>query len=280
MHLPAVVDYPLVAIGDLHGRRDWLAALVGRLRALPEWPDCRLVFLGDLVDRGPDVRGTLDLVIQLLRERPGSTVVSGNHDYGLLRAARLDGGPPSDYWTPHYGRNYDHESTFRSYLGREPNYTDFADWQKDLDELCEAMPKEHRELLAAMPWVAEAPGHVFLHNGLSPDLAESAEEQMAALRAQIWGDALHPIPGTRTAELWQTHYPVWLGADKRLSKDPLPLPGRVQVTGHMPVERPDVNGVRIRIDTAAGRREPLTGCLLRSATAEPVFVFSNGGGPT
>jgi serine/threonine protein phosphatase 1 len=98
------------------------------------------------------------------------------------------------------------------------------------------------------------------------------------LRQRRWDDAPRPRPGTRTAALWQTHYPVWLGADRRLSARPLALPGRVQVTGHVRVEEPDVDAVRIRLDTSGGDREPLTACLLRSAESEPVFVAGTGEG--
>ena len=53
VELPKTLDYPIVAIADLHGQHDELSRLVGRLEAMPEWPDCSLVFLGDFVDRQP-----------------------------------------------------------------------------------------------------------------------------------------------------------------------------------------------------------------------------------
>jgi serine/threonine protein phosphatase 1 len=274
MHLPTQVEYPVVAVGDLHGQTAFLERLLARLETLPDWPRCALVFLGDFMDRGPDVRGTLHLVLDLVRRRPGRcTAVMGNHDLAPLRAARLDGGPHSAFWTPRYRDRYDHVPTFLAYLGRRPRYDQ---WERELDELRERMPAEHRDFLASLPWLVEAPGHLFLHAGLSPELLNSAEEQVQALRQKRWDNALHPRPGTRTSELWQLHYPVWLGADKRLSEHPLPMPGRVQVSGHVQVPEPDVNAVRIRIDTSGGYHEPLTACLLRSATAAPVFIRSDG----
>ena len=57
----------LYAVGDIHGRRDLLEALLGRIEA-----DARnsgqskrrtLVFLGDYVDRGPDSRGVVETLI-------------------------------------------------------------------------------------------------------------------------------------------------------------------------------------------------------------------------
>src|SRR5262245_10290899 len=97
MQLPAQVEYPIIAIGDLHGRVEWLDRLVAKLRLRPEWPHAKLVFLGDLVDRHPDVKQLVSRVLGLLSEKPGSTCVAGNHDFALVKAAGLDG-PPSAEW--------------------------------------------------------------------------------------------------------------------------------------------------------------------------------------
>jgi serine/threonine protein phosphatase 1 len=272
MPLPSQVNYPVVAIPDLHGNTAFLRKLLTRLAAHPEWPACKVVFLGDFCDRGPDVKGCLDLVLQVLRDRPGSSAVAGNHDLAPVRAARLDGGPPSPYWMQRYRERYDHAPTFKAYLGRGPDY---SRWEQDLDALREAMPAEHREFLAGLNWLVEAPGHLFLHCGLSPHLLASAAEQIAALRQKRWDRSLRPRPGSKTEELWQAEYPVWLGADKSLSDRPLPVPGRVQVTGHVQVPAPEVSKVRIRLDTSGGFFEPLTACLLTGPDAEPIFIRSD-----
>ena len=85
------------------------------------------------------------------------------------------------------------------------------------------------------------------------------------------------VSGDATARrLLKPEYPVWLGADKRLSERPLALVGKVQVSGHIMTDAPDANAVRIRIDTSGGMREPLTACVLTGPTTPPQFVFSNG----
>ena len=273
MDLPISLGYPIVAIGDLHGQRRELERLLGRLEALDEWSDCAVVFLGDFVDRGPDVRGTIDLALELLRRPPGGSAVMGNHDLALVRAAGLDDGPPSPYWVERYRTNYDCHETFESYLGRAAMPRGAA-WTKDLGALRVAMPEDHRRFLGSLPWVVEAPGHLFLHCGLSPELGASPEQQVEALHAKRWDRALlRPIPGTTTEKLWEPEYPVWLGADRGLAEAPLPYPGKVQVTGHVRVRRPDVNPVRIRLDTSGGAGK-LTACLLRAADARPEFLTS------
>jgi serine/threonine protein phosphatase 1 len=275
INLPTTLDYPIVAIADLHGQHDELARLVGALEDLPEWPGCSVVFLGDFVDRNPKVKETIDLVLELLRRPPGGSAVLGNHDLALVRAALLDGGPHSPYWVEGYRTRYDHHETFESYLGR-PAMDRGDAWERDLDDLREAIPREHRAFLSSLPWLAEASGHLFLHGGLSPELGATAGEQVGALRARRWDRRLlRPVVGTATDGLWRDEYPVWVGADKKLSATPLPHPGRVQVTGHVRVAEPDVDGIRIRLDTSGGLGR-LTACLLRSATAEPVFVGAGG----
>ena len=273
MTLPTSLNYPIIAIADLHGQLDQLERLVTRLKKVSEWDDCALVFLGDFVDRGENVPGTIDLVLDLLRRRPGGSALLGNHDHALVRAARLDDGPPSPYWIGSYLRRYDHDQSFLGYLGRRPNQGG-GQWEKDLEELREAIPESHRAFLVSLPWVVESPGHLFLHCGLSYELAASATEQLAALHRREWDrSVMKPVMSTNTDLLWQPEYPVWIGAHKDLSKWPLEFPGKVQVTGHVQFSKPDVNSTRIRLDTSGGFGY-LTACLLRSADAEPEFISS------
>lgn len=81
---------PLDIVGDVHGE---LQALRELLRLLGHAADGshpqgrRLVFVGDLVDRGPDSVGVLELVRRQV-DRAGARVVLGNHELNLLRGQR------------------------------------------------------------------------------------------------------------------------------------------------------------------------------------------------
>lgn len=77
---------PFDLIGDIHGCFDELVSLLERLgydrRDVHDWhhpQGRRLVFLGDLVDRGPNSPGVLRTVMATLAGRRGHCVV-GNHD--------------------------------------------------------------------------------------------------------------------------------------------------------------------------------------------------------
>jgi hypothetical protein len=98
-------DGPIDLIGDVHGELDALLALLDRLgcdpdRGLAERP---LVFVGDLIDRGPDSLGVVE-VVRALWEAGVAGVVLGNHELNLLCGERKDGngwfwGDPEDgFW--------------------------------------------------------------------------------------------------------------------------------------------------------------------------------------
>jgi len=70
------------AIGDLQGCRPKLLELLDRIHAVS--PDAQFIFVGDLVNRGPDSLATLREV-RALGER--ARAVLGNHDLHLLAVA-------------------------------------------------------------------------------------------------------------------------------------------------------------------------------------------------
>ena len=80
-------------VGDVHG---CLAELDALLEALEPRADDRFVFVGDLVDRGPDSLGAVRRVRELLARYPGSACVAGNHEVKALR--RHDKGQPGRPW--------------------------------------------------------------------------------------------------------------------------------------------------------------------------------------
>ncbi|SDK88893.1 polynucleotide kinase-phosphatase [Nonomuraea maritima] len=80
---------PFDIVGDVHGCRSELETLLAELG----WQGVRhpegrtAVFVGDLVDRGPDTPGVLRLVMDMV-EAGTAICVSGNHEDKLLRALK------------------------------------------------------------------------------------------------------------------------------------------------------------------------------------------------
>lgn len=73
------------AIGDVHGQ---FSALKKLLEKLPiNWQEDELIFLGDLVDRGPESKEVIDFVMKLYTEKPNQVrVLKGNHEEMLLES--------------------------------------------------------------------------------------------------------------------------------------------------------------------------------------------------
>ena len=82
---------PFDIIGDIHGCRSELEKLLDELgydNANRRHPDGRkVVFLGDLVDRGPDIPGVLRIAMEMV-EAGNAICVPGNHEIKLLRKLR------------------------------------------------------------------------------------------------------------------------------------------------------------------------------------------------
>jgi protein phosphatase len=91
---------PFDIIGDIHGCADELRELLDRLGYRPTLDDTAFpagaythpagrtaIFLGDLVDRGPNVPGVLRLVMTMVAAG-SALVVPGNHDVKLVKKLR------------------------------------------------------------------------------------------------------------------------------------------------------------------------------------------------
>jgi protein phosphatase len=89
---------PFDVVGDVHGCRAELETLLGRLGYTisrdeagrpsgAHHPDRRVIFVGDLVDRGPDTPGVLRLAMGMVAAGD-ALCVPGNHENKLLRAMR------------------------------------------------------------------------------------------------------------------------------------------------------------------------------------------------
>ncbi len=82
----------LIAIGDIHGCS---IALKAMLTAIDPQPSDTIVALGDYIDRGPDTRGVLELLIDL-QQRTNLIPLLGNHEEMMLQVMR--GEQPYQEW--------------------------------------------------------------------------------------------------------------------------------------------------------------------------------------
>ena len=84
--LPPVLGYDL--IGDVHGCAVTLGRLLERMGyhkvgGVYQHDKRRVIFVGDIVDRGPRVREALHLVYDMV-ERGNAQMVIGNHEFNAI----------------------------------------------------------------------------------------------------------------------------------------------------------------------------------------------------
>ncbi|HKP45022.1 MAG TPA: metallophosphoesterase family protein [Pyrinomonadaceae bacterium] len=148
-------------VGDVHGR---CAQLHNLLDMLPrdEATDT-LVFLGDLIDRGPDAPGCVDLAMKLQRENPERVVcLRGNHEQMLLDFIE---GSANLWITPVTGG----ERTFEQYVGSGLK----IEKEKDLDDarrqVEQKVPAEHLDFFHGLKLFHEDDFAIYVHAGLERD---------------------------------------------------------------------------------------------------------------
>lgn len=232
--LASRIQGPVAVIGDVHGQIDQLVTIIEKLKKRPDWDSRWLVFIGDLVDRGPDPRATVDLVCDLLAEHPRTTVVCGNHELAMAGALGLVPVPEYAQWNQRWVADYGSESTFSSY-GVEHG---------DLAALKETLPDPHAKLLSDLPWAIEHPEFLFVHAGLDPNTP--FEMQLRILRQKDF----------------TLNRPPWLCSKSFVTgANPAGCPVAV-VSGHVKVPEVKLDGKRILIDTTGGEGGDLSCVLL------------------
>ena len=230
------------AIGDVHGKRDLLEALLAAIRSDAGSRDLRIIFVGDIIDRGPESRQCVDLVIRTLADHPGSRLVLGNHEEFMLNV--LDAQTPSDReiaaarWLPNGGTE-----TLQSY-GLE----DTSDSQAIARHLTR-LHSDHIAFLRKADWMVETDTHVFVHGGIDPGVPLTGQ---------------NPVT-TR-----------WIREKFLDYKGALP---KIVVHGHTVTDSflPELHANRIAIDTGAVRSGHLT-CVVFDGTAEPRFITTDDHG--
>ena len=169
----------IYAISDIHGCAHLLDQMLRVIDADVAHSRPRHaieVFMGDYIDRGPDSRSTLDLLIE--RSQRGNAVfLKGNHEAFLDDVFRDPGRMGN--WFQVGGLE-----TLMSY-GLSPSVNPDGDEQHELmRELSEVMPARHRDFLERLRLNFTCGDFFFVHAGVRPGirLAEQREEDLLWIR--------------------------------------------------------------------------------------------------
>ncbi|MEH7870198.1 metallophosphoesterase family protein [Rhizobium laguerreae] len=158
------------AIGDVHGRADLLKALLDEIdkKASRLVSTYRVVFLGDIIDRGPDSRKAMDLVARTLAEVPGSRLILGNHDSYALRIIDETNPFRKQALLLHWISQMGGAATLASY--------GFKFKEATLDVVAEVIDGEHIDMLRAAQHYFELEYHILVHAGLEPGIPLQSQD--------------------------------------------------------------------------------------------------------
>jgi serine/threonine protein phosphatase 1 len=163
----------IYAIGDVHGRLDLLDDLlmqIGADNAGRRPSATTLLFLGDLVDRGPDSAGVVERVRKLAASDVDVRVLMGNHEEVFLAAVQKDL-PALRFCCRIGGRE-----TIISYGISQEEY-ERLDYAELAERLAELVPPEHIDFMASFEDVIVAGGYAFVHAGFRPNVAIADQRQ-------------------------------------------------------------------------------------------------------
>lgn len=220
------------AVGDIHGHASKLRKLLPQLHAQAQSGDA-LVFIGDYIDRGPDTRGVIDLVLeQTLGGWDGPvTCLRGNHEVLMLDSLTKRPRYGFDAWMQNGGLE-----AIGSYTGGRVT----RNW-------LDAVPAGHIEFLHNLKDWHEDEHGFYVHAGFMPGMlpAECGEEVWQWIRGEF----------IESDYAWEKvvvfgHTPQYSEHAKPII-DPRDLPWA-------PLNRPE----KIGIDTGAAYGGPLTAVIL------------------
>lgn len=227
-------DRLVYAVGDVHGRADLLELLVEKLLtdALRECEDSGearppVVFLGDMIDRGPDSRGVLEF-LSGMQDWPELDLhlLGGNHEAMLFDF--LEAPTENVRWLRYGGYE-----TLESYgLGRVGDLENPDDVTRLATELEQAMGAHLVLLQTCQPSFVDG-NLAFVHAGADPDLPIGSQP----IETVLWGCEAFTRK-RRSDGMWVVH-------------------------GHDIVEKPVVRRGRIALDTGAYASGKLSAMKIR-----------------
>jgi serine/threonine protein phosphatase 1 len=229
------------AVGDVHGRADLLLQLFSEidadLRADPV-PRAIHVFLGDYIDRGPNSRQVLDLLVAR-RQSFETILLKGNHEVLLDEFLRM----PQSFAT---WRDVGGIDTLLSYGIRPPSNPDAAEQMMLAKRFAEVLPPAHLQFLINLKRSFSCGDFFFVHAGVRPGvpLSHQADEDLFWIRDEF------------------------LNSEEKF--------GKIIVHGHNPVMEVEFHSNRINIDTGAFMTGRLS-CLRIESDAAPFNVKSGAG---
>ncbi len=219
----------IYAIGDIHGRNDLLKALLAKIDADDagrEPAETHLIFLGDLMDRGPDSAGVIETAMALAQTGRKVRFLMGNHEEVFVRACRKRDAKVTRFFLRIGG-----EATVLSYPITRAEYITL-DMEQLSERLTNLVPHEHLDFIDNFEDQIVIGDYAFVHAGIRPGvpLSEQKPSDLRWIREEF--------------------------VDQRGDLE------KVVVYGHTIYDEVEERGSRIGIDTGAYASDKLTALAL------------------
>jgi serine/threonine protein phosphatase 1 len=228
-------------IGDVHGRCDLLDALISAIDADDAGAEpaaSTAVFLGDLIDRGPESAGVVAVTRAWQHRRP-VRCLAGNHEEMFLESfTDLE-------MLRHFLRHGGRETILSYGLDRDRYNT--LTLEELQEEMARLVPAEDRAFLSGLEEWIEVGDYLFVHAGIDP--ARPLEEQ-------------------RRSDM------LWIRERFLRHTDPF---SHVVVHGHTIFDSVEDTGHRIGIDTGAFRTGRLTALVLEGSARRTIQAVEREG---
>lgn len=166
--------YRAYAVGDIHGRLDLLDRLLAMVeRDVERNPSHKslLIFLGDLIDRGPDSRGVVERLRTYRHDRLQPHFLAGNHEEVLLRLLAGERGILGSWL------RYGGGECLRSY-GVDPTSLAGLNERAALAVVKRTIPDAHAQFISGFADTLRLGGYLFVHAGIRPGVDISLQSQV------------------------------------------------------------------------------------------------------
>ena len=233
------------AVGDIHGCNILLQKIHNKILATSKDIEGQklLIYLGDYIDRGTDIKGTIQTLIDFQPENFTKVFLLGNHEQMLLDF--MDGKRNSLYiWLGNGGLE-----TLESYGSDMNSYIDHSMELKGEElirkQFTRLLPFSHKNFFNQLILNYEWGNYFFVHAGINPDFPLDKQEK----ETMLW---------TREKSFYKSTMTYH----------------KIIVHGHTPVEKVEKLSCRINLDTGAFYSGKLS-CFINHSNKVSYFDSTN-----
>jgi len=166
------------AVGDIHGRLDLLDELLDKIErdiaASKRRVRANLIFLGDLIDRGPSSAQVVERLRIYTHRNIQPVFLLGNHEEVLLRILDGDSSLIANWW------KFGGKECLKSYGVHTAAFA-CMDTKASLAAIREAIPEAHVQFLRTFADTCRFGDYLFVHAGIRPGV-EIERQKQADLR--------------------------------------------------------------------------------------------------